>query len=53
MVQVNTQESPQLAARFAVRSIPVLLLLRGGAVIDQLAGAQSVEAVLAWFRRKR
>ena len=53
MVQINSQDSPTLAARFGVRGIPVIMLLRGGKVIDQLAGAQTVEAVLAWFHRRR
>jgi thioredoxin 2 len=53
VVQVDTQQNPTLAARFGVRGIPVMLLLRGGKVIDQLAGARPVEAILAWFRQKR
>jgi len=52
VVQVNTQENPGLAGRFGVRGIPVLMLLKGGKVVDQLAGAQPVAAVLEWFRHK-
>lgn len=52
VVQINTQENPGLTGRFGVRSIPVILLLRGGQVVDQLAGARPVEAVVAWFRQK-
>lgn len=51
VVQINTQENPNLGARFGVRGIPALSLLRQGRVVDQLAGAQPAEAVLAWFRR--
>jgi thioredoxin 2 len=51
VVQVNTQENPALASRFAVRSIPVIMLLQGGRVVDQLPGAQTADSVLAWFRR--
>jgi thioredoxin 2 len=51
VVQVNTQENPALAGRFGVRGIPVVYLLRGGNVVGQLAGAQTVEALLAWFKR--
>jgi thioredoxin 2 len=51
VVQVNTQDNQLLAARFGVRSIPLLLLLRDGRVVDQMAGAQSLDSVLAWFRR--
>lgn len=53
MVQVDTQQNPNLAARFGVRGIPVMLLLSGGKAIDQLAGARPAEAILAWFRQKR
>lgn len=53
MVQIDTQESPQLAARFNVRGIPVLFLLRAGKVVSELAGAQTAETVVAWFLRQR
>ena len=53
VVQINTQENPGLASRFGVRGIPVVMLLKNGRVIDQLPGAQSAEALLAWFRRHR
>jgi thioredoxin 2 len=52
VVQVDTQANPALATRFGVRGIPVVMLLRGGTVVDQIVGAQTVEAVVAWFRRK-
>lgn len=53
VVQVNTEENPALSHRFKVSGIPVLLLLRRGNEIDRLAGAQSSEAISAWFRRHR
>lgn len=53
VVQINTQENPGLAGRFRVRGIPALLLIRKGEVVDQLSGARSSEAVIAWFRRHR
>jgi thioredoxin-like negative regulator of GroEL len=52
VVQVNTQDNPGLASRFSVRSIPATILLRDGRVVAQLAGAQPVEAILAWFNRE-
>jgi thioredoxin 2 len=52
VVQVNTQDNPRLAGRFNVRGIPVVYLLRNGRVVDQLAGAQTAEALLAWCRRQ-
>jgi thioredoxin 2 len=51
VIQVNTQENPALASRFGVRGIPVIMLLQNGRVVDQLAGAQTTDALLAWFRR--
>jgi thioredoxin 1 len=39
MAKVNVDEYPGLAARFQVRSIPTLLVFRGGQVVDQLIGA--------------
>lgn len=53
VVQINTEESPQLAARFNIRGIPAVLLLRHGQVVDQISGAQTPEALLAWFERQR
>ena len=52
VIQINTEESPGLAGRFAVRGIPVLHLLRRGKSLGQLAGAQSAESIVAWFRRQ-
>ena len=51
VVQIDTQDNPGLAARFGVRSIPVLLMLKEGKVIDRLAGAQPAGNVVAWSRR--
>jgi len=52
ILQINTQDSPNLAARFGIRGIPAIVLLKQGRVIDQLPGAQPLDAVLSWFKRK-
>jgi thioredoxin len=39
IAKVNVDEHPGLAARFQVRSIPTLLIFKGGQVIDQVVGA--------------
>jgi thioredoxin-like negative regulator of GroEL len=52
VVQVNVQDSPALAGRFDVRGVPVVYLLRNGRVVDQLAGSQTAEALLAWSKRQ-
>jgi thioredoxin 2 len=51
VVQINTQENQALASRFGVRGIPVVMLVKQGKAVDKLVGAQTAEAVLAWFRR--
>jgi thioredoxin 2 len=38
--KLNVDENPATAARFAVRSIPTLLVLAGGREVDRIVGAQ-------------
>jgi thioredoxin 2 len=39
VVKVNVDENPGLAARFDARSIPALIVIRGGRVVDRIVGA--------------
>ena len=39
IAKVNVDEYPGLAARFQVRSIPMLLFFKAGQVVDQVVGA--------------
>jgi thioredoxin 2 len=52
VIQVNTEENPRLSARFGVKGIPVVYLLRKGEVVAQVAGAQSADALVKWFHSK-
>ena len=40
LVKVNVDESQELAAHFQVRSIPTLLVLKGGREVDRIVGVQ-------------
>ncbi len=39
MAKVNVDDSPQLAARYGIRSIPTILFMKEGKVVDQVIGA--------------
>ena len=41
-----------IAARFAIRSIPTLLLFAGGREVARSAGALDLQAVVKWVRHK-
>ncbi len=40
IVKVNVDNSPRTAMRYRAQSIPMLLVMRGGEVIDTMIGAQ-------------
>ena len=39
LMKVNVDENPGLATRYGVRSIPTILLVKDGTVVDRLVGA--------------
>lgn len=47
VLKVNVDEEPALAARFAVQSIPTLLLYKDGRLVDQLVGLTKPDEILA------
>ncbi|NLT29626.1 MAG: thioredoxin [Propionibacterium sp.] len=44
VVKVNVDENPAVSTRYAVQSIPLVKLLRGGREVDTLLGAQPPQA---------
>ena len=41
IAKINVDNNPELAAKFKVRSIPAVFLMKNGAVVDQFNGVQS------------
>ncbi len=53
-VKLNTDDNPQIASKFGIRSIPTLLVFKGGELKDQVVGfrpkselAKHLDAALA------
>lgn len=49
IAKINVDENPELAARFGVRSIPMLAMFKGGEVADVKVGASPKNALSAWI----
>jgi thioredoxin 2 len=47
-VKVNTESEQQLAARFAIRSIPTLKVFKKGGIVGDMAGALPESQLKAW-----
>lgn len=47
--KVDTEAAPELAARFNIRSIPTLIVFRGGRPVAQQAGALDAGALARWL----
>lgn len=48
LVKVNTEESPQLGARFNIRSIPTLALFSNGREVARQPGAMGTADIVRW-----
>ena len=47
IVKVNVDEAPDLAQQFGIRSIPTLLVFKGGTIAGQMVGAMPKAALKA------
>jgi thioredoxin-like negative regulator of GroEL len=52
VAKLNVDESPEIAARLGIRSIPTLLLFKNGQVLDQMIGAAPAAKIEAAVRRR-
>ncbi len=49
VTKLNIDENPELAAQFGVRSIPTLMIFKGGEVADVKVGALPKTALSHWI----
>ena len=50
LVKVDTDQEQALGARYGIRSIPTLMLFRGGREIAREAGAMNSAGIVQWAR---
>jgi thioredoxin 2 len=48
LAKVNSDDSPRTAARFAIRSIPTMVMLQRGAEVKRMSGALQAAQIVGW-----
>src|SRR5262245_40927704 len=51
VAKVNVDENGDLSARFGIRSIPTLVILKDGRVVDQTVGALPKEQIRSFLQK--
>ena len=47
VAKINVDENPELATRFGIMSIPTLVVMENGKIVNQAMGARPKNAILA------
>jgi thioredoxin 2 len=50
--KVDTEQAQGIARRFGIRSIPTMILFRGGREVARTAGAMDARSIRAWIERQ-
>ncbi|MGB0132302.1 thioredoxin TrxC [Dokdonella sp.] len=51
LAKVDTEAHPELGARFAIRSIPTIILLRGGREVARQSGGMGSKQIVQWTQQ--
>ena len=51
LAKVDSDRNPQTAGRFAIRSIPTMVALRGGREVARLSGAMQAAQIQRWVEQ--
>ena len=43
VLKINTQDNPEVPAKYGITAIPTFLLIKGGEVVKQMVGSQSYD----------
>ena len=44
--KINVDEQPELASKFGIMSIPTLVVMKNGKIVQQISGARPKNAIL-------
>ncbi|WP_411832343.1 thioredoxin TrxC [Pseudoxanthomonas mexicana] len=50
LAKIDTQAQPELGARFGIRSIPTLVMFKGGREMARTSGAMTAGEIIHWAR---
>lgn len=50
-VKVDTDEAPQLAARYRIQSIPNVIVFKDGQMVDQMIGFQPKNQIISMVKK--
>ncbi len=51
LVKVNTEQARNLSMRMGIRSIPTLVLFKGGGEVDRVSGAMDPRGLVNWVNQ--
>ena len=51
VAKLNTEVEQSIAARYAIRSIPTLMMFRNGKEVARQAGAMDLSGIVSWAKR--
>ena len=53
LLKVDTEAEQQLGARYAIRSIPTIVIFKNGKEVDRVSGALSAQRIQNWVSQHR
>ncbi|MGI9420919.1 MAG: thioredoxin [Geminicoccaceae bacterium] len=51
LLKIDIDQSPELASRFSIRSVPTLLLLKNGKEVARTSGAMNAQQIVSWAEK--